>query len=172
MAAAVPIFSTKDQIKKSLRLGGMPKDADGDVILDNAIRIVRTGLRDAIGQGRIEAILGTAYTEEPTSDAQHLRLLATVTEADWVQYRLLMSTSVRVPDTTSGRLQTFQDEGFDRSMLYEERQILMRSLWEQIQTALLQLRGTDPIGDGPPLTKSSGSIVGAESPMIARSSIL
>lgn len=121
---------------------------------------------------RIEAILATAYTEEPTSDAQHLRLLATVTEADWVQYRLLMSTSVRVPDTTSGRLQTFQDEGFDRTMLYEERQILMRSLWEQIQTALLQLRGTDPIGDGPPLTKSSGSIVGAESPMIARSSIL
>ena len=141
-------YPSRDEMKKALRLGQMPDGSDGDELLDDALLTAKMGIRNALGQSRIATILATAWTDSPTTDAQHLRALAAQTEIDWVRFRLGHLSPVRLHESIAGRHQTFQDEGFDRVMSQDERMVYLGHLWETIQQNLEHLKGTDTLGDG------------------------
>lgn len=150
----VPLFvKDMDLLKSRLRLSGAAAE-DALAIIDMAVQKVRVGFFSHLSQFRIDSLLETDSTANPTSREEILRSLAEQTEVKWCRYILMQELPHMFMDG-SGHTQTiWNQEGLTREVKPAEKQQVMAKLWSEITSALSQLDS----GSLDPSTISTGTI--------------
>jgi hypothetical protein len=147
---AAPLFVTDEATLKSrLRLSAVPASAaDTEAIIDQAILDARVRFYRALGASRVAAILTTAFTETPTTDAQIVRALAFSTEVKMVRCILMRTLPNAFMDASGDVDARWNEEAPLREMGAEREEELARCERE-VEAALLELEepGLDNCSD-------------------------
>jgi hypothetical protein len=139
---AAPLFVADEATLKSrLRLSAVPASAlDTEAIVDQAILDARVRFYRHLGATRVAAILTTAFTETPTTDAQVVRALAFSTEVKMVRCILMRTLPNTFMDASGDVDHRWNEEAPIREMGAEREQELDRCDRE-VEAALLELEG-------------------------------
>lgn len=108
--------SAFDMLKARVRLSGIKKESDADMIVQLALLDVRAGFFRKLGLPRTFELAAMTFVANPTTEAGALRALAYTTEVAWV--RLMLIRDGRLPliflDGSGSALQDFNEEGATR----------------------------------------------------------
>jgi len=139
--------SAFETLKARVRLSGVPKASDADVIVENALLDVRAGFMRRLGIARTLELAAILYNANPMTEAGVLRAVAFTTEVMWV--RLTLIRDGRLPlmflDGSGAALQSWEDEGATRTTSKDvEREVLL--LQTSVDENLELLAGDDAVG--------------------------
>ncbi len=149
---ADPLFySSRADLAKALRLSKVCPDSDTDELLDQFIIGVRAELWSCFGDTRITSVLGTAYTEAPSTAPEYER--AQFADLEWamVLHKVVLYTNVANVD--GGRM-AFND--FDAAAPYlipgiNQQQQLADRIYKDVSAKREALGGcvaSDKLNDG------------------------
>lgn len=142
-----PVFvPTMADLRKRLRLTGIPADADAISMISDAALTVREAIYSRLGT-RIELIMALPRTTNPVTPDEHMRILAEITEIKMVRLELLRTMPVLFQDGSG----TAQQAWSDNSTLRDARPLQMDKeisrLQAEIEENLEKLEGTDSPGN-------------------------
>jgi len=141
--SVAPTFApSRELLVKALRLSAVRQENDGHTMIDTAIQDTAIGFRGALGSERVASLAALPFVPNPTTDIQHLRMLAYQTEIKWVRSKLLRSMPTLFMDGTA-RLQTWNDEAAFRETSYLSTRDELRRLEEEISQALETLKSAN-----------------------------
>lgn len=145
MAVAALFAPSMTAIKTALRLEGAAT-ASALAVIDQAVRDVRIEIYRRLSATRVTAILLTADTDAPTTDAQIVRCLATSVEIKWVRLLLLRRLPTVFIDSSGMKQQAWNDEaGFRAATTNLQKEI--ERLEAEIDADLEALSGDVDIDD-------------------------
>lgn len=135
-----PLFvSDADTLEKALRLSAVPDAAlDTEEIVNTALLSARIRFYRELGESRVNAILTTAYTDLPTTDAQILRAMAAATEVLMVRASLMRTLPTTFMDASGDIDHRWNEEAPIRESSVDLSDELER-LEQDIADALSQL---------------------------------
>ena len=136
-----PLFvESKIELKKRLRLSGVPDIQDADIQIDEAISVIRVHLMTSLTPTAAIALAAVPLDRNPTDTAGQVRLAAAVVETKWVMWELLCVMPVRFADGTS-ELQSWAEEGIWRDKDADLLAQLKDKLFNDIQLLLDLING-------------------------------
>lgn len=146
--ATSPLFvANVATLKAKLRLSGVPTDGSADVLIDEALLVVRAGFYRDLGRSRVQSIQALSFTENPETDNEVLRAAANSAEIKWVRAELMRTMPMQFVDGNADAQQLYHDFGAFREatqrQLDEERVRLM----DDVREALSLLRGAETVGN-------------------------
>lgn len=103
--AVEPLYN---ESKEALLLRARIKTVDDEqsvALIDQSIQEVRLGFFSRVGKDRSKVIAGYAYSDNPDSDEEVLRVNAAATEANWLRYLLIQ----RLPHLSMASESTVRD---------------------------------------------------------------
>lgn len=139
-----PLFMPSGEaLRKALRLSQVPDQNDATAQIDAGIEASKVRFFQALGETRIASLQAIAYTTNPKTASDYLRVLAASTEVKIVRSQLLRVMPTLFMDGSS-RVQTWNEEAAfrDGSTVLEKRDELKR-LDQEIQQALDVLASSD-----------------------------
>lgn len=146
--AIAPLFvASMADVKARLRMSGVPAGVDANDLIEESVRTVRAGFYRQLEASRITTILGTTEVDNPTSTADVLRQIASVTEIKWLRYELMQTIPTMFFDSAPAAQQAWNEEGMVRGMTSTERESQLKRLWDDINDALIVLAGEEEMPD-------------------------
>lgn len=145
---ATPLFvESLETMKSQLRLSGVPAGRDANEIISDAVLEAKVGFYRKLGEGRVSYLLGVTYTENPTSSAERLRVIANLTEVKWCRLILMRTLPVMFMDGNNATLQTWNEESAFRGMTREDILLETKRLENEITENLDLLSGSETFGN-------------------------
>lgn len=145
--ATQPLFvGSSAELKANLRLSGLDQrpDSDANELLEQALRSAIVRFYSELSEAKIAEIQATAFTEQPTSKAEAVRMLASLTEIRLVRAEAMRLFSVRFADGAGGYRQDWNEEAplIDN---ISERDKEINHLLAQVEDAFGILSGADEL---------------------------
>lgn len=145
---ASPLFvADLATMKSALRLSGVPEGRDANEIISDAVLEARVGFYRKLGEGRVTYLLGITYTEEPSSSAERLRVIANQTEVKWCRLILMRTLPVMFMDGNNDVIQSWNEESAFRGMTREDILLETKRLENEITENLDLLSGSESFGN-------------------------
>lgn len=145
--ATTPLFAADEKaLKKRLRLSGIAKKDDITTMLQDAILVVRAGFYRALGKTRVDELVALTAADDPSTEDEHIRAIANVTEVKWVRMELMRTTPMIFADSSGSTLQVWNDEAAFREMGAGEINREVQRLDSEIKLNLEFLKGTQSAG--------------------------
>jgi hypothetical protein len=141
------IVPSMDELQTMIRLvPSRTTDPTNDVV-DKITQNVRVKLYGALGEDLVNTLLAIVPEENPTSSDGLSRLQATILEANWVLYLLLIELPVCLYDSVAAEPpeQAWDKEPLTRDIDPDTLELRRDALWEEIQDLLGDLTGA--VGD-------------------------
>lgn len=136
---ATPMFvSDRSTLLTRLKLDGATV-AGSLAEIDTAIQEVAVGFFRRLGASRIAAVKAITYTDTPATSDDYLRLLASLTEINWVRAKLLRVKPTLFMDASGKALQIWNDEGAFRPNSAKAIDAELADLSHKIEDGLLAL---------------------------------
>lgn len=138
--ALAPLFADSlEQVERALRLHNLDGGSPSSELVLDAIRGARTIFWGELGSARIAEIQATTYTDSPSTDAEHLRMIARMTEFDLVRYCLAAHMPVGFRSGKAEFMDSRQIEGNFKRLSVGQTASL-RNLWWSDQAHGIKVR--------------------------------
>lgn len=112
-AAVAPLFvSSKDELRKALRMSQIAPDSDALKMIDAAIQTASVMFFRQLGGDRISVLRSIPYPNTPYTDLEYLRVLAAQTEIKAVRAQLLRTIPLMLMDGSIATGSWQQEAGF------------------------------------------------------------
>lgn len=112
-AAVAPLFvSSKDELRKALRMSQIAPDSDALKMIDAAIQTASVMFFRQLGADRISVLRSIPYPNTPYTDLEYLRVLAAQTEIKAVRAQLLRTIPLMLMDGSIATGSWQQEAGF------------------------------------------------------------
>jgi hypothetical protein len=143
---ADPLFNASEAVlKQKVRLSALTDGTDADVIYDNAVMNARIKFYRVLGAARVSAILSTALSAAPSTDAEIIRALAASVEVKMVWCELLRKLPNAWLDTAGDAFARRNDEAPLREKGPSELELELARCEGEIRAGLAEL--ADPVAE-------------------------
>lgn len=159
-----PLFAlNRDTLLRALRLSAVRVENDASTMIDAAIQDTRVGFLQYLGREKVDMLASMPFSANPTTDTEHLRLLAYQTEIKWVRAKLIRTMPMLFMDGTA-RVQAWQDEAAFRETSYLQTRDELKRLEEEIAQNLSTLKASNLSSTGGRVTMSVIAVENTISP--------
>lgn len=167
MSVPTPLFQSYGALRAALRLSGIRAGSDAEVQFDNAVMAARLQFWRRLGKYRVDSLVAMTETTEPSTENEHLRALATITEQKVVRAELLQTMITAFKDGGGEFVQSWQHEAAFRNsnpfVAKQERDRLLAEIEESMQI----LAGSESAGSEKAIQISTIEAVGREGDTLA-----
>jgi len=135
------------ELQKMIRLVSSKTTDTTNGVVDKVTQNVRVKIYGALGEDLVDTLLAIVPEENPTTTDGLSRLQATILEANWVLYLLLIELPVCLYDSVAAEPpeQIWDKEPLTRDIDPDTLELRRDALWEEIQDIIGDLTGA--IGD-------------------------
>lgn len=146
MAVNTLFIANMGTLEAALRLSGVPAGSDAKSIIDEGVLQARMSFVKALTQARVTTIRGYAYTDDPSTEEENLRMLANLTESMLVRLHLMRTLPVLFMDSAEKDEQAWNEEGIFRNKSPFDLEREKVALREDIQNNFDLLLGEEEAG--------------------------
>lgn len=140
--AVAPLFvSSMTELKKRLRLTGVPAGVDANSIIDDATLNARVLFNRMLGVTRVAALVAFSSVDNPATENEVMRATANLCEVRMVQRELARTLRMFFADGSGVAEQAWNQEGFLRDMAGVGADAFLARLDQQIANDLDYLAG-------------------------------
>lgn len=147
-------------LQRRLRLSGVDSNDDQFAVFEDAMRAVRAGFYRELTHSRISTLKSYAQTDDPTTNAEYLRLLADVTEVLWTKAELMKRLPVKFKAASADDRHEWNDNPDFRESDERDRARELSRLLAEVQENLDLLSGQEQAGNE---SQVHTTIIGPES---------
>ncbi len=145
--AVKPLFiADMAALEAAMRLTGVPTVSDAKTIIDEGVLQARMSFVKALTQTRVNTLKGYAYTDDPSTDEENLRMIANLTESMLVRLHLMRTLPVLFMDSAEKDEQAWNEEGLFRNKSPFDLEHEKNALKADIRDNLALLIGEDEMG--------------------------
>lgn len=140
-----------DQLLVALRLDGIADDDHAEsecAIVENALRKVRLGFYDRLGDSGVSALTAIAFEPNPVTLNDRRRMKAFLAEVTWVKMFLVRDLPMYFLDGSGRVRENWNEEGLLRHLAMEDQDKLEAKLQNELDACLRFLEDGE-LGGGP-----------------------